>query len=98
MKNANEIANIAATATMELVAKRKEKAINVLENSIAPQIEQAAEKCKCFINFHVGANVDIDVIVEELESLGYEVKKKGYSLNISWMQKYLSAMVAKNKA
>jgi hypothetical protein len=98
MKNANEIANITAAATMALVAKRKEKAINILENSIAPQIEQAAEKCECYINYHVDANVDINVIIEELENLGYEVKKKGYSLNISWMQLYLAAVVSENKA
>lgn len=90
MKNANEIAAITHNTIQTMVAARKAKAEALCKSFISPQIEKAAEKGDYQIKYYVPADNDIDVVIDTFSNLGFEVKKKGYELTISWLAQYVA--------
>ncbi len=85
MKNANELKEITMETINRVLAERQNKAIEVLENKIAPQMQRIAESGNFYTSFHVDADVDIEVIVTKLTENYYTVRRKGRVLEISWM-------------
>lgn len=84
MKNAKELKEITMeTVNRELIEKQN-RAIEVLENKITPQLQKIAEAGNFYTSFHVDADADIEVIISELIENDYVVRRKGRVLNISW--------------
>ena len=84
MKNAKELREITMeTINRELIEKQN-KAMEVLENKIAPQLQRMAEAGNFYTSFHVDTDADIEVIVSELIENDYKVRRKSRVLEISW--------------
>jgi hypothetical protein len=84
MKNAKELREITMETVNRVLAERQNRAMEVLENKIAPQLQKMAEAGNFYTSFHVDADVDIEVIVSELTENDYGVRRKGRVLEISW--------------
>ena len=85
MKNAKELREITMETVNRVLAERQSRAMEVLENKIAPHLQKIAESGNFYTSFHVDADVDIEVIVSELTENDYGVRRKGRVLEISWV-------------
>lgn len=84
MKNAKELREITMeTINRELIEKQN-RAMEVLENKIAPQLQRIAEVGNFYTTFHVDTDADIEIIISELTENDYGVIRKGRVLEISW--------------
>lgn len=84
MKNAKELREITMETVNRVLAERQNRAMEVLENKIAPHLQKMAEGGNFYTTFHVDADVDIEVIMSELTENDYGVRRKGRVLEISW--------------
>ena len=86
MKNANEMNKIAWEVIHEIHNERIRKATELVENKIAKDIETIAYCGGFDYTIKVdGKEVNTDAVVEILTKHGYNVRKSGYTLKISWM-------------
>ena len=84
MRHAHEMNATAKKALEAYNARLKAEAIEVVENKIAPRIEQSAERGGYTINYQVDAHIALDQVVIELAANGYTVLNNGRHLTISW--------------
>ena len=84
MRHAHEMNTIAKKALDAYTARLKAEAIEVVENKIAPRIEQSAERGGYTTTFSVDSHIALDQVVNELVANGYTVLKNGRHLTISW--------------
>ena len=88
MKNANEIAQMAITATKRIDAERHDRTMNYINNTISRKIEQAANNGDVAISFRVNGEVDRKIIERVLTEHGFDVTVKGYEVKVSWFKQY----------
>ena len=86
MKKANEMRVIAEAKVEAILQEKKDKAANLVENTIASLITAAATMGQFNIRYHVDENekVDIDYAIELLRSFGYAIDRNGRHLTIRW--------------
>lgn len=86
MKKANEMRIIAEAKVEAMIQERREKAANLVENTIANLISAAATMGQFNIPYHVDENekVDIEYAIELLRSFGYAIDRNGRHLTIRW--------------
>ena len=84
MKNALEMNKIANEANEKFLAEMKEKAHEAVEKIVAPIIEKEASFGGFSAKCHIGTDVDLEVVIADLENLGYNVSKNGRTLSITW--------------
>ena len=89
MKKANEIAIITKKAIEEKVAKRYDNTMALINNTIAFAIEKNAKNGDYSLKIKVSECFDRDLIEKVLTEHGYDVKIKGYEVNIDWLKEYV---------
>jgi hypothetical protein len=84
MKTANEMRATAVKAIETANEIKRKKAIEYVENEIAPEIERVAN-CGGFMKNHrVDANIDMETVIEVLLSHGYVVCSSCHDIRIQW--------------
>ena len=85
MKKANEMNYIANEAIANERKAREQKAVNYVEELIAPQIERNAKMGKFEVFVSIDTRVDAEMVRMYLEINGYEVEVNEYnSARIAW--------------
>lgn len=84
MKTADEMRTIATRVQEEERARVRNRSLDVLKDRIAPQIEMAANEGKMSIKYIVDADVDTEIIADELTKIGYEIEYLGHIIEICW--------------
>lgn len=89
MKNINEIIAMTIAANEKKRDKIAAKTKKFLENTVAPALEEAASEGSTDIVLQVDADLDIDYIMEHLTNLGFDPKRKGRIIRVSWLFEYI---------
>ena len=89
IKNVNEIVAITKKAHEDILARRHETTMTYINNTIARELERAAEAGETGISFRVDKDIDRDLIKEVVEAEGYDISIKGYDVKIDWLMKFV---------
>ena len=84
MKTADEMRTIATRVREEERARVRNRSLDVLENSIVPRIEMAANEGRMCTKYIVDADVDTKIIADELAKIGYAAGYLGNTIEICW--------------
>lgn len=85
MKNAKELTAIAIAEQTRKEEEKTKKSLEYLEKNIYPQMEKAAAKGHFQVEYYADAHIDLEIVMDELENLGYQVVRKGWKLSIHWL-------------
>lgn len=85
MKRATEILAMTKEAMAEILREREMATKNFLENEVSNAIESAAKDGRYSVKLEkISSDINLEVIVEELEELGFAASKKGRELKVEW--------------
>lgn len=84
MKTANEMRAIANRAIETANEIKRKKAIEYVENEIAPRIERVANCGGFLMNYRVDSNIDMETVIETLIGYEYVVCSSCHDIRIQW--------------
>lgn len=84
MKTAKELHEICIEVMRQEVENEKRQALEVLETQLAPIMERMARGGNFHYTYQASSLLAAETIGSKLEELGYNTKRTGRKLDISW--------------
>lgn len=84
MKTAKELHEICLEVMRQEVEKEKEQALEALETELAPIMERVARGGNFHYTYQASSLLAAEAIAPKLEEFGYDTRRTGRKLDISW--------------
>lgn len=84
MKTAKELHEMCLEVMRQEVEKEKEQALEAIEKEIAHLVEGAARRGDWHYTYQASSSLAAETIAPKLEELGYDTRRTGRKLDISW--------------
>ena len=84
MKTAKELHEICIEVMRREVENEKRQALEALETELAPIMERVARGGNFHYTYQASSLLAAEAIAPKLEELGYDTKRTGRKLDISW--------------